>query len=154
MVDKLKFGSENVKYYSLPRYAEEYGFDLSRVPVAIKILMENLLRKADSGFVSPEDLKALAEWEKTRGRGEHDINFHPGRVVMQDFTGVPAVVDLAGDEGRSGRGGEEILQRSTPSYPWIWSWIIRFRWISMPRLPPIPSMSRRSLRGTASATAS
>jgi len=96
LVDKLNFGSRQVSYYSLPRYAQEYGFDLSRVPVAIKILMENLLRNEKSGFVSSDDLKALALWEKGRGTGENDINFHPGRVVMQDFTGVPAVVDLAG----------------------------------------------------------
>jgi len=96
LVDKLKFGNEEVFYYSLARYAAEYDFDLSRVPVAIKILMENLLRHEKSGFVSSDDLKAIARWESSRGKGENDINFHPGRVVMQDFTGVPAVVDLAG----------------------------------------------------------
>ena len=67
---------------------------VSRLPYSLKILLENLLRHAASGDVRPEDISALANWDPTSGK-EHEIAFTPARVVLQDFTGVPAVVDLA-----------------------------------------------------------
>ncbi|QEN06498.1 aconitate hydratase AcnA [Oceanispirochaeta crateris] len=92
---ELDFADRKVMYYSLQEFAREKGFDLAPLPVAVKILMENMLRHGSSDFVSPDDLSALSEWNQTKGKVAKDINFHPGRVVMQDFTGVPAVVDLA-----------------------------------------------------------
>jgi aconitate hydratase len=68
--------------------------DLGRAPVTLKILLENVLRHAGHGVVRPEDVEALAGW-RAGGGGEAEIPFMPGRVILQDFTGVPAVVDLA-----------------------------------------------------------
>jgi aconitate hydratase len=67
---------------------------VSRLPYSLKILLENLLRHADGGDVRAEDIEALAGWDP-QGQSEHEIAFTPARVVLQDFTGVPAVVDLA-----------------------------------------------------------
>lgn len=80
-------------YYSLSRAAEGIG-DISRLPYTLKILLENLLRFEDGKSVSVEDVKALKSWLDTR-TSEREIGFRPARVLMQDYTGVPAVVDLA-----------------------------------------------------------
>ncbi len=69
-------------------------YDLSRLPFCIKILLENLLRHEDSEFVSAEDIETVAAWQ-TEQPVEHEIAFVPARVILQDFTGVPAIVDLA-----------------------------------------------------------
>jgi aconitate hydratase len=70
------------------------GLDLGRAPVTLKILLENALRHAGGGIVREEDVAALAAWSPGAG-GEAEVPFMPSRVVLQDFTGVPAVVDLA-----------------------------------------------------------
>ena len=70
------------------------GVDLGRAPVTLKILLENALRHAGGGIVREEDVAALAAW-RPGGAGEAEVPFMPSRVVLQDFTGVPAVVDLA-----------------------------------------------------------
>ena len=91
----LKVGSKAYQYYSLAA-AEEAGLkDVSRLPVSMKVLLENLLRNEDGDSVSRADLEAIAAWLDNKGRVEHEISFRPARVLMQDFTGVPAVVDLA-----------------------------------------------------------
>ena len=91
----LKVGSKTYHYYSLPA-AEEAGLTgVSRLPVSMKVLLENQLRFEDGVSVGDDDLKAVAAWLENRGRVEHEISFRPARVLMQDFTGVPAVVDLA-----------------------------------------------------------
>jgi aconitate hydratase len=66
---------------------------VSRLPFSLKVLLENLLRHEDDRFVQPDDIRALADWEPTRA--EKEVSFLPARVLLQDFTGVPAVVDLA-----------------------------------------------------------
>ena len=92
---QLKVGSKTYAYYSLPA-AEEAGLSgISRLPISMKVLLENLLRNEDGASVGPDDLKAVAAWLENRGSVEHEISFRPARVLMQDFTGVPAVVDLA-----------------------------------------------------------
>jgi aconitate hydratase len=92
---ELSVGDKTYVYYSLPA-AEEAGLsNVSRLPVSMKVLLENLLRNEDGNTVAPEDLKALAAWLDNKGSVEHEISFRPARVLMQDFTGVPAVVDLA-----------------------------------------------------------
>ncbi|MGD2010629.1 MAG: aconitase family protein, partial [Desulfobacterales bacterium] len=68
--------------------------DIDRLPFSIRILVENLLRKLDGRIVREEDLLNIARWQKTYG-APVEIPYHPARVLMQDFTGVPAVVDLA-----------------------------------------------------------
>jgi aconitate hydratase len=77
------------------RALEDQGFgDLSRLPISLKVLLENLLRHEDNRSVMPEHIKAMGEWLKSR-RSTTEIAYRPARVLMQDFTGVPAVVDLA-----------------------------------------------------------
>ena len=90
----LKVGSKTYAYYSLP-VAEKNGLKgISRLPFSMKVLLENLLRHEDGRSVSKEDIQAFAQWLKTK-TSDRDVAFHPARVLMQDFTGVPAVVDLA-----------------------------------------------------------
>ena len=92
---QLKVGAKTYAYYSLPA-AEEAGLSgISSLPISMKVLLENLLRNEDGNSVGPDDLKAVAAWLQNRGAVEHEISFRPARVLMQDFTGVPAVVDLA-----------------------------------------------------------
>ncbi len=90
----LKAGSRTYAYFSLPT-AERNGLKgISRLPFSMKVLLENLLRNEDGRTVTREDIKAVAEWLKTKA-SDHEVAFRPARVLMQDFTGVPAVVDLA-----------------------------------------------------------
>jgi aconitate hydratase len=91
----LTVGDKTYAYYSLPA-AEEAGLSgVSRLPISMKVLLENLLRNEDGVSVGQDDLKAVAAWVDNKGSVEHEISFRPARVLMQDFTGVPAVVDLA-----------------------------------------------------------
>src|SRR6266568_9638403 len=90
----LKVGTKTYAYYSLP-VAEKNGLKgISRLPVSLKVLLENLLRNEDGRSVTKEDIQGVAQWLKTK-TSEREIPFRPARVLMQDFTGVPAVVDLA-----------------------------------------------------------
>ncbi|MGE3148700.1 MAG: aconitate hydratase AcnA [Pseudorhodoplanes sp.] len=90
----LKVGSRAYAYYSLP-IAEKNGLKgISRLPFSMKVLLENLLRHEDGRTVSKDDILAVAQWLKTKA-SDREIAFRPARVLMQDFTGVPAVVDLA-----------------------------------------------------------
>jgi len=90
----LKVGAKTYVYYSLPA-AEKNGLKgIARLPFSMKVLLENLLRHEDGRSVTKEDIQAVAEWLKKR-TSEREIAFRPARVLMQDFTGVPAVVDLA-----------------------------------------------------------
>jgi aconitate hydratase len=90
----LQVGSKTYAYFSLPT-AERNGLKgISRLPFSMKVLLENLLRNEDGRTVAKDDIKAVAEWLKTK-TSEREIAFRPARVLMQDFTGVPAVVDLA-----------------------------------------------------------
>src|SRR5579872_2035241 len=90
----LKVGSKTYAYYSLPA-AEKNGLKgISRLPFSLKVLLENLLRHEDGRSVSKDDILAVAQWLKTK-TSDRELAFRPARVLMQDFTGVPAVVDLA-----------------------------------------------------------
>jgi aconitate hydratase len=90
----LKVGSKTYAIYSLAA-AEKNGLKgISRLPFSMKVLLENLLRNEDGRTVTKADLQGVAQWLKTK-TSERDIAFRPARVLMQDFTGVPAVVDLA-----------------------------------------------------------
>ena len=91
----LKVGKKTYTYYDL-KAAEANGLEgASKLPASLKVLLENLLRNEDGVSVSKEDIAAIAAWTKNKGSVEHEISFRPARVLMQDFTGVPAVVDLA-----------------------------------------------------------
>ncbi len=90
----LKVGAKSYAYFSL-KAAEKNGLaGISRLPFSLKVLLENLLRHEDGRTVAGKDVRAIAEWLKKKS-SEREIAFRPARVLMQDFTGVPAVVDLA-----------------------------------------------------------
>jgi aconitate hydratase len=90
----LKIGSKSYVYFSLT-VAEKNGLKgVSRLPHSMRVLLENLLRHEDGQTVTKDDIKAVADWAKTR-TSDREIAFRPARVLMQDLTGVPAVVDLA-----------------------------------------------------------
>jgi aconitate hydratase len=94
-------------YYSLPD-AEANGLKgISKLPYSMKVLLENLLRHEDGRTVTKADIAAMAEWLDNKGKKEKEIGFRPARVLMQDFTGVPAVVDLAAmRDGMTKLGGD------------------------------------------------
>ncbi len=90
----LKVGNQNFNYYSLPQAAKLLGLDISKLPFSLKILLESLLRNFDGEIVKKEHLEAVIKSVKDKSQ-RIEIAFSPARVLMQDFTGVPAVVDLA-----------------------------------------------------------
>jgi len=91
----LDVGGKTYVYYSLPD-AEKNGLSgVSRLPFSMKVLLENLLRHEDGRSVTKADIDAISAWLDNKGKEEKEIGFRPARVLMQDFTGVPAVVDLA-----------------------------------------------------------
>ena len=91
----LSVGGKDYIYYSL-RQAEKNGLSsVSELPFSLKILLENLLRFEDGRSVTREDISAIAEWFHNRGQTKREISYRPARILMQDFTGVPALVDLA-----------------------------------------------------------
>ncbi len=91
----LSAGSRTVSYYSIPA-AQAAGLgDFSRLPASLRVVLENMLRFEDGKTVTLDDIRAFAEWAAQGGRNQREIAYRPARVLMQDFTGVPAVVDLA-----------------------------------------------------------
>src|SRR5919204_1903532 len=80
--------------FRLDSLAQLSGSSVDRLPFSLKVLLENLLRREDDAFVKKSDIEALAKWDVTAG-AEREIAFCPNRVLLQDFTGVPAIVDLA-----------------------------------------------------------
>ena len=92
-MDKLVALGSEYHYYSLPLASRQLG-DIDRLPKSMKVLLENLLRHVDGDTVQVDDLKAIVAWLQT-GHADREIAYRPARVLMQDFTGVPAVVDLA-----------------------------------------------------------
>ena len=99
---QLTAGTRSVRYVSLGMLADTTGTDIARLPHTVKILLENIARRAGGRDVSPADVEALARWPKG---GNAPIAFMPARVLMQDFTGVPAVVDLAAMRSALARAG-------------------------------------------------
>jgi aconitate hydratase len=89
----LTSGADSVTFYSLPALEKQFP-QAARLPFSLKILLENLLRREDNGFVKADDIRALATWDPTKAV-QKELSFMPARVLLQDFTGVPCVVDLA-----------------------------------------------------------
>ncbi|NOD29124.1 aconitate hydratase AcnA [Ruegeria atlantica] len=113
----LSVNGKSISYYSIPA-AQEAGLgDFSKLPAALKVVLENMLRFEDDGFsVSVDDIKAFAEWGANGGKNPREIAYRPARVLMQDFTGVPAVVDLAAmRDGIKALGGD--AQKINPLNP-------------------------------------
>ncbi len=103
----LEAAGKTYVYYSLPD-AEKNGLTgVSKLPYSMKVLLENLLRHEDGRSVTKDDIIAVSEWLQNKGKAEKEIGFRPARVLMQDFTGVPAVVDLAAmRDGMLALGGD------------------------------------------------
>src|SRR5207247_2016123 len=93
-------------YYSLPRLADTGFGDPNRLPITIKVLLEGLLREAEAGRVSEISLRALTRWPESPPK-EAEVPYKPSRVLLQDFTGVPAVVDLAAMRSAMQRAGKD-----------------------------------------------
>jgi aconitate hydratase len=112
----LQVGDKTYTYYSLLE-AEKNGLaGVSRLPFSLKVLLENLLRFEDGRTVTKDDIQAIAGWLDNRGKAEREIAYRPARVLMQDFTGVPAVVDLAAmRDGIKALGGDP--RRINPLVP-------------------------------------
>ena len=112
----LTAGGATVAYYSIPA-AQDAGLgDFSKLPAALKVVLENMLRFEDGKTVTVDDIKAFAEWATLGGKNPREIAYRPARVLMQDFTGVPAVVDLAAmRDGIIGLGGNP--QKINPLTP-------------------------------------
>lgn len=110
----LKVADQTYHYFSLTEAARQLG-DLQRLPMSLKVLLENLLRWEDGETVSSDDLRALADWLQDR-RSDREIQYRPARVLMQDFTGVPAVVDLAAMRAAMAKAGGDP-QRINPLSP-------------------------------------
>lgn len=114
---KLKSGDKEIAYYSIEAASEAGLGDFSKLPAALKVVLENMLRFEDGGkTVSLDDIKAFAEWAEKGGKNPREIAYRPARVLMQDFTGVPAVVDLAAmRDGIKALGGD--AQKINPLNP-------------------------------------
>ena len=112
----LTAGGTSVDYYSIPA-AQAAGLgDFSNLPASLKVVLENMLRFEDGKTVTVDDIRAFAEWGAKGGRNPREIAYRPARVLMQDFTGVPAVVDLAAmRDGILGLGGN--AQQINPLAP-------------------------------------
>jgi aconitate hydratase len=112
----LKVGTATYAYYSIAA-AEEAGLgDFSRLPAALKVVLENMLRFEDGKTVHVDDIKAFSTWAEQGGQNPREIAYRPARVLMQDFTGVPAVVDLAAmRDGIKALGGDP--QKINPLNP-------------------------------------
>src|SRR5687768_18461160 len=110
----LNVGADTVSFYSLPSLAQRFP-GVATLPYSLKVLLENLLRREDAGFVKAGDIEALATWSP-KTIGEKEISFMPARVLLQDFTGVPCVVDLAAmRDGIVALGGDP--QKVNPLQP-------------------------------------
>ncbi|HDZ58020.1 hypothetical protein LCGC14_0144710 [marine sediment metagenome] len=110
----LQVGTKTYHYHSLPKAAERLG-NIDRLPISLKVLLENLLRHEDGVTVTQNDIQAMADWLQSRS-SDREIQYRPARVLMQDFTGVPAVVDLAAMRDAVARAGGDP-QRINPLSP-------------------------------------
>lgn len=107
-LSSLQVGELSYQYHSLPKAAEQLG-NIDRLPMSLKVLLENLLRNEDGETVTRTDIQAMVDWLGTR-HSDREIQYRPARVLMQDFTGVPAVVDLAAMRDAVARAGGDPQQ--------------------------------------------
>ncbi len=112
---RLTVGGATVEYFSLPALARAHGIGLDRLPFSIRILLENLLRNEDGRLVRDEDVRAMAGWDPS-APAAREVPYMPARVLLQDFTGVPAVVDLAAMRDATRRLGGDP-RRINPQIP-------------------------------------
>ncbi len=112
----LNVGAKSYAYFDLGKAGENGLGDVSKLPMSIKVLLENLLRTEDGVAVKQDDIRAMAAWLANRGKTGAEIAFSPARVLMQDFTGVPAVVDLAAMRDAAAKLGADP-ERVNPLVP-------------------------------------
>lgn len=105
----LKIDNKVYKFFSLKALSEKLNFDLAHLPHSLKIILENLLRFEDGKSVTQDDIKACVKWLDDR-KIDHEISYMPARVLMQDFTGVPAIVDLAAMRDAIHNLGGDVLK--------------------------------------------
>jgi aconitate hydratase len=112
---QLHAGNRQYEYYSIEAAGHALGHDFSLLPFSLKILLENLLRHEDGKSVTTDDIKAFADWLKNK-TSDREIAYRPARVLMQDFTGVPAVVDLAAmrDAMNKAGGNPDLINPLSP----------------------------------------
>ena len=102
----LRVSGRSFQFFSLPQLQREVGDSLAKLPFSLKILLENLLRHEDGKWAREVDIRAVASWDPSR-KQEQGIAFRPSRVLLQDFTGVPVLADLAAmRDGIAGMGGD------------------------------------------------
>ena len=146
---EIKVRGGSYTYYDMAE-AEKNGLKgISKLPRSLKVLLENLLRHEDGNTVKKEDIQAIADWLKTK-TSTHEIAYRPARVLMQDFTGVPAVVDLAAmRDAMVNLGGkaDAINPRLTPST--LLSTILLW-WIITAQRQPLRKMSNANMSAMAS----
>jgi len=114
-IDSLRVGRKTIKFYSLNRLEKAISVDISRLPFSIKVLLENILRHCDGYIATEEDVLALARWNPRKPETK-EIPFMPARVILQDFTGVPCVADLAAMRSAVKRTGGDT-KRINPIVP-------------------------------------
>src|SRR5580692_11754752 len=112
---KLSVGNKAYEYFSIEAANAALGCDFSLLPFSLKVLLENLLRHEDGKSVKVDDIKAFADWLKNK-TSDREIAYRPARVLMQDFTGVPAVVDLAAmrDAMKKAGGNPDLINPLSP----------------------------------------
>ena len=124
----LTVSGKNYQYFDLNIAAQKLG-DISRLPTTLKVLLENMLRHEDGSTVSVDDAQAIVSWQD-KCRSDREIAYRPARVLMQDFTGVPAVVDLAAMRGAmEALGGD--AKKLTRKCLLIWLLTILLWWINL-----------------------
>lgn len=112
----LKTATGEYEFYSIKDAEKSLGSEISKLPFSLKVLLENMLRNEDGVTVTKDDIQAFVNWVKNDGKVSHEIAYRPARVLMQDFTGVPAVVDLAAmRDGVKKLGGDP--QKINPQVP-------------------------------------
>jgi aconitate hydratase len=112
---ELAVAGKKISYFSLAKLSSALGRDLSCLPFSLRILLENLLRNEDGKAVTKKDIEALANWQP-KAEPDAEIAFYPARVILQDFTGVPAVVDFAAMRDAMARMGGDA-KRINPLFP-------------------------------------
>lgn len=107
----LEVNGKTFHYHSLPKAAEKLAAigDVDKLPTSMKVLLENMLRNEDGDTVKESDIEAIAQWLSER-KSDKEIQYRPARVLMQDFTGVPAIVDLAAMRDAVGKAGQDPEQ--------------------------------------------
>ena len=105
--EALTLGEKTYQYFSLPKTGRAYGRDLSRIPYCLRVLLEGTIRTAALKHIDDHDLIKLVDWMPTSKQNRPAFEYQPGRVLLQDLTGVPVIVDLASLRAAAARAGRD-----------------------------------------------